>query len=276
MKKILLILGLLFACVGIADFHTRVLPTYGMWVALQGIPGSAPAIAEWIGRGDMISDENLHNDPKSPFYRAPEGLLWRGAIRPQWLGYSGPTSFYACGPAFILSRTIWMTDGYYVLRGKNVIHLHGGIDYAPPGGTHPLVLAPMGGKVVVAGWMNPGNDYGNLVVIENNGYQVFLAHLSEVDVAVGQVVVAGQPIGKVGTTGNSSGEHVHFEVRTSERDAPIDPSTVLLPGQTVPCDWQAHLLYKYQDVQGPYTQPNSIYDLDKILPNGVYNRNILP
>ncbi len=281
MKKLFLLVivaGGLFSMCGMCDLSTRLLPAYSMHEALADIPGSEPQIKEWLGSGDRLSDENIRNDPKSPYYRAPEGLLWRGAVRPEWTGYSGPASFYACGPAFILSKWVLVTSGYYVMRGYGtpILHLHGGIDFAPTKGTHPMVLAPMGGKVVVAGWMRPGNDFGNLVVIENDGYQVFLAHLSEVFVTEGQIVTAGQPIGKVGTTGHSSGEHVHFEVRTRERDAPIDPSTVLLPGQTQLCDWTSHRLFRYPDVQGPYPEPNGPFDLDKVLPNGVYDRDLTP
>lgn len=99
----------------------------------------------------------------------------------------------------------------------------------------------MGGRVVFAGWSEVG--YGNLVIIENENYQIFLAHNSEMFVQEGDVIEAGEPIGLCGSTGNSTGYHVHFEVRrwseTSQRWMPVDPNAVVLPGQEGYCDWYA-------------------------------------
>jgi len=64
--------------------------------------------------------------------------------------------------------------------------------------------------------------YGNLVVIAHRaGMTSWYAHLSTISVRPGQCVVAGTPIGTVGSTGNSTGPHLHFELRLN--GAPIDP-----------------------------------------------------
>lgn len=87
---------------------------------------------------------------------------------------------------------------------------HKGIDIANK--SAPDVLAADAGKVVVAGW--PDNyGYGNRVVIDHgNGYKTLYAHLSVIYVKVGQTVSRGSAIGKMGSTGRSTGTHLHFEV----------------------------------------------------------------
>ena len=68
------------------------------------------------------------------------------------------------------------------------------------------------GTVTFAGWNIYG--YGNLIVVNHgNGYETFYAHLSGISVVPGQIVYQGNVIGSTGNTGNSSGPHVHFEVR---------------------------------------------------------------
>lgn len=99
---------------------------------------------------------------------------------------------------------------------------HYGLDFGIPVGTP--VKATMDGEVIFAGWHNGG--YGNLVILENGSYQTYYAHLSSIPVQVGQVVKAGNAIGLSGNTGNSTGPHLHYEVRCDK--APIDPSPVTL------------------------------------------------
>jgi murein DD-endopeptidase MepM/ murein hydrolase activator NlpD len=73
----------------------------------------------------------------------------------------------------------------------------------------------MDGKVIYAGWNNEG--YGNLVIVENGKYKTYYAHLSSIPVSQGDVVKKGQTIGLSGTTGNSTGPHVHYEVRVNNQ-----------------------------------------------------------
>lgn len=88
---------------------------------------------------------------------------------------------------------------------------HRAIDVATKIGT-PIVAADSG-RVIVAGW--PDNSgYGNRVMIDhNNGFITLYAHLSRVDVVVGQNVNRGDRIGLEGSTGRSTGPHLHFEIR---------------------------------------------------------------
>ena len=77
----------------------------------------------------------------------------------------------------------------------------------------PDVVAADGGTVVLTGWPSPW-AYGNRVIVDHgNGYQTLYAHLSQVYVSPGQKVARGQTIGRMGSTGRSTGIHLHFEIR---------------------------------------------------------------
>ncbi|ENH95956.1 peptidase M23 family protein [Gracilibacillus halophilus YIM-C55.5] len=89
---------------------------------------------------------------------------------------------------------------------------HKGIDIS--GVSNRSILAADNGTVVSAGWDDGG--YGNKIVIDhNNGYRTTYAHLSSISVSAGQTVEKGQKIGTMGTTGYSTGVHLHFEVRNN-------------------------------------------------------------
>ncbi len=105
---------------------------------------------------------------------------------------------------------IWPVNGGYVSDPFISDRNHKGLDIAAPSGTE--IYAADGGTVVEAGWNDGG--YGNWVIIDHgNGYTTCYAHASEVYVTAGQVVERGQHIAAVGTTGDSTGNHCHFEVR---------------------------------------------------------------
>lgn len=96
---------------------------------------------------------------------------------------------------------------------------HTGLDFAAPTGTP--VVAAMSGTVVSAGWEGA---YGNAIVIQHaNGVMSRYAHLSSISVGSGQSVGSGAQIGSVGSTGNSTGPHLHFEVMTSKDSGFMDP-----------------------------------------------------
>ncbi len=99
---------------------------------------------------------------------------------------------------------------------------HYGIDIAAPAGTP--VYASDGGVVVHAGWNSGG--YGNWVVIDHqNGFKTVYAHNSAVIAYPGQRVHQGQLLALVGSTGDSTGNHLHFEIRLENK--PRDPLTLL-------------------------------------------------
>ncbi|MEZ5101365.1 MAG: M23 family metallopeptidase [Thermoleophilia bacterium] len=99
---------------------------------------------------------------------------------------------------------------------------HEGIDF--PAGKGTRVRAAAAGVVEWAGWTDGG--YGNLVVVSHgDGYRTYYAHLASVSVEAGQRVRAGSVVGRVGSTGHSSGPHLHFELRLGE--AALDPAPSL-------------------------------------------------
>ncbi|AWW38313.1 MULTISPECIES: M23 family metallopeptidase [Streptomyces] len=118
-------------------------------------------------------------------------------------GWTAPVKSYQLSASYAQAGGMWQST-------------HSGQDFAVPTGT-PVVAAGAG-TVVKAGGNGAGDGpaYGNAVVIRHaNGVYTQYAHLSSVNVSVGQSVGAGQRIALSGNTGNSSGPHLHFEVRTS-------------------------------------------------------------
>lgn len=106
--------------------------------------------------------------------------------------------------------------------GPRGSRFHTGIDLPAPMGTGVAAAAP--GRVSWAAWRDGG--WGNLVVIANrDGVRTMYAHLSRIDVHVGQRVYAGYQVGLIGATGDATGPHLHFEVRV--RGAAVDPMTGL-------------------------------------------------
>ena len=127
---------------------------------------------------------------------------------------SGPVRFLRPVPGPI-------GDGFGAARAGG--RRHDGLDFPVPYGT--LVGAAGRGTTIYAAYNYGG--YGHLVVIQHRlGYTTWYAHLSSITSWVGEQVVGGTRIGYVGSTGHSTGPHLHFEVR--RYDTPIDPVPMLL------------------------------------------------
>jgi murein DD-endopeptidase MepM/ murein hydrolase activator NlpD len=99
---------------------------------------------------------------------------------------------------------------------------HNGLDIGVVVGTP--IHSSMDGKVIYAGWSPIG--YGNLVIVQNGDYQTYYAHLSKIPVTNGQTVQAGSVIGLSGSTGNSTGPHLHYEIRYKGKN--LDPTSLTL------------------------------------------------
>ncbi|AYC37178.1 M23 family metallopeptidase [Streptomyces griseorubiginosus] len=127
-------------------------------------------------------------------------------------GYTLPVTGATIGTGYRVAGAMW-SSGY-----------HTGVDFVVPTGT-PL-KAVAAGTVVSAGW---GGAYGNQVVIKlNDGYYAQYAHLSQLSVSAGQTVSEGQQIGLSGATGNVTGPHLHFEIRTTpDYGSDVDPVAYL-------------------------------------------------
>ncbi|PSB54322.1 hypothetical protein C7B77_18500 [Chamaesiphon polymorphus CCALA 037] len=120
----------------------------------------------------------------------------------------------------------WPAAGTLTSRfGRRWGRMHKGIDIAGPVGTP--INAAADGVVIVAGWKSGG--YGNLVEIRHSdGTTTRYGHNSQISVSVGQTVRQGQQIARMGSTGRSTGSHLHFEIRPSGGHA-VNP-IALLPG----------------------------------------------
>jgi murein DD-endopeptidase MepM/ murein hydrolase activator NlpD len=150
---------------------------------------------------------------------------WSAPLIPR----SNPAVAYVLGPGscgtistgaigngtFVWPTTLHSLSGYHFDPAIN----HYGVDFA--GHLGSPIYATDGGVVVYAGLNNFG--YGNMIVIDHGtGWQSLYGHLSQINVSCGQSVAQGDEIGLMGSTGNSTGPHLHFELR-SQHFGRVDP-----------------------------------------------------
>ncbi|RMD55159.1 MAG: LysM peptidoglycan-binding domain-containing protein, partial [Candidatus Thermofonsia bacterium] len=196
----------------------NILPVDGVLHDVQ--PGeTVESIAQLYGVPveDIIAYEP--NNLEFPYRLYPDTqILVPGAVRelfvwtpPDLSSVVGKTSWEGAGvrPVIVGTGTF-----IYPVNSRNYTQYywvgHRAVDIALPEGSP--VYASDTGTVTYAGWNVYG--YGNLIVINHgNGYETFYAHLSAINVVPGQIVYQGNVIGATGNTGNSSGPHIHFEVR---------------------------------------------------------------
>jgi len=128
------------------------------------------------------------------------------------IAFAAPVKGYAVNSAYGLRR----------LASEAVARHHKGVDIAAPQGTTVFVACE--GEVVRTGYEAGG--YGRFIEVRHpNGMTTLYAHLSRVDVARGDRLGPGERIGLVGSTGRSTGPHLHFEVRRN--DSQVNPTSVL-------------------------------------------------
>jgi murein DD-endopeptidase MepM/ murein hydrolase activator NlpD len=127
-------------------------------------------------------------------------------------GYTLPVEGATIGTAYKTAGSMW-SSGY-----------HTGVDFVVPTGT--TIKAVAAGTVVSAGW---DGAYGNEVVIRHaDGQYSQYAHMSQLSVSTGQSVTEGQQLGLSGATGNVTGPHLHFEIRTTpDYGSDVDPVAYL-------------------------------------------------
>lgn len=111
------------------------------------------------------------------------------------------------------------------ISGEN--KMHNGIDYAIPEGTQ--LQSNVAGKVKSTGYSNSAGNY--IVIEDNNGAEHKYFHLQKSNVSTGDIISSGQVIGLTGNTGNSTGPHLHYEVRVN--GSSVNPSTYTGTGAAV-------------------------------------------
>ncbi|MBU1383800.1 MAG: M23 family metallopeptidase [Alphaproteobacteria bacterium] len=128
------------------------------------------------------------------------------------IAFAAPLKGYAVNSGYGLRR----------LAGEAAARHHKGVDIAAPRGTSVFVASE--GEVLNTGY--DGGGYGRFIEVRHpNGMSTLYAHLSRVDVARGDRLGEGERIGLVGSTGRSTGPHLHFEVRRNDRQ--VNPMSVL-------------------------------------------------
>jgi murein DD-endopeptidase MepM/ murein hydrolase activator NlpD len=144
---------------------------------------------------------------------------------PASAGHSTKYRFIWPEPASQISQRFGPSTFWFEPPYGGYAHFHTGLDLVAPFGTQ--VLAADDGVVALVGSSSSG--YGNYVVIAHSGgLDTLYGHLATTLVKVGQPVSQGQPVGLEGSTGNSTGAHVHFELRINQK--PVDPTPYLPPG----------------------------------------------
>lgn len=163
-------------------------------------------------------------DPTDPQIKEGQNIIipdgWRDSVVWQLpvvsrsgSGYSSSEPGACAGPFSGPSGTytfVWPANNHY-LSGTDYLPVgHPGLDIAA--GMGAPIYASDTGVIVFAGWSTRG--YGNLIIVDHgNGWQTAYAHLSQINVFCGQGVFQGNLIGLSGSTGNSTGAHLHFEMR---------------------------------------------------------------
>ena len=230
------------------DQELNILPvngTYHEWQDGEGLNG----VAEYYG----VTPEDIIDYPANHLDAKTIGDLAHPNIKPgtwlivpngqrQFISWSAPLGVTrenpasarvlgpgACEPvsggAVGFGTFIWPSD-YHRLSGYDYTPNanHWGIDI--DGDEGQAVYATDAGVIVYAGWNNYG--YGYMIMVDHgNDFQSLYAHLSSINVVCGQSVGQGNLIGLIGSTGNSSGPHLHFEIRSASSH--VNPWDVLPP-----------------------------------------------
>lgn len=221
----------------------NILPVDGVyWEWLGGIPFGEWANFYGVSAADVIEFPGNNLDPttvgdyENASIRTGTWLIIPGGKR-DFVSWSAPLGVTrenpasarvlgagACDPvsggavgygSFIYPTNKHYLSGFDFSPSTN----HNGLDFA--GNTGEAVYASDAGVIVYAGWNDYG--YGNMVMVDHgNGFQSLYAHLSALNVGCGQSVGQGEVIGAVGSTGRSSGSHLHFEIMAGVKVNPWD------------------------------------------------------
>lgn len=174
-------------------------------VSAGSVSAQADAQAKAAGKAKQAAAKKAEQAKQAKLAAAKKAAAWQD-----------PVDKYTLSATFGLGGNMWSSK-------------HSGQDFAVPIGTS--VEAVHNGTVVKAGGNGAGDGpaYGNAIVVKHSdGTFSQYAHLSKIDVRVGQAVNTGQHIAASGNTGNSSGPHLHFEIRTTaEYGTAVDPVAFL-------------------------------------------------
>lgn len=166
----------------------------------------APSLGNKNGKKNPYNHE-IANDYGNFLYANGGNFFYANLVQ-QFLSTGGTGNGELKFP--VDDTTITSDYGYRIHPISGEKKLHGGIDFAPQSSSTPPIYASLEGTVIVSSF-EPG--WGNHIKINHgNGIQTLYAHLSSIHVKTGTKVKTGQLIGTMGTTGSSTGVHLHFEV----------------------------------------------------------------
>ncbi|MEG6617480.1 peptidoglycan DD-metalloendopeptidase family protein [Peptococcaceae bacterium 1198_IL3148] len=168
---------------------------------------------------NYLKSNNFNEDPSKAIYRYNNSWLYVREVTATAERYNNTIipSGKGAWPLPPQFRDITSYFGYRYHPVDKEWKNHDGIDVAAPGGTAVYTAQP--GKVISAGW---SGGYGYLVIVaHDDGSTSYYAHLSAILVSRGDEIDRTKPLGLVGSTGVSTGDHLHFEVRLGGRK--IDP-----------------------------------------------------
>ena len=175
-----------------------ILSTAVVELTRQQLPWGKDQVQEWmLGTPQPVASELRDNG----YVNAGIGVGWDGYKDP--FDFSPPAGVPF---SFTPQLNCYFKDPDYIQEPDYPPHT--GVDF--PEGQGTAVYATMAGLVV---WAAPNGPWGNLVVVENNGYQTWYAHLHTLAVVKGTIVTRGQRVGSVGSTGNSTGNHLHYGIK---------------------------------------------------------------
>lgn len=182
----------------------------GMTTLRRGSKGAAVGRMQKLVGAKVDNDFGKLTEADVKVYQAANGLVPDGVVGPAtWASLLTSKIVFKNLPinGMILSKI----NSPFGMRRHPITKewkLHEGVDYPAPYGTQVVAVAD--GVVSISKMQSDGKGYGNYIVITHGEWDTLYCHLSKRSVSVGQKVKAGQQIGAVGTTGSSTGNHLHF------------------------------------------------------------------
>lgn len=190
-----LLVGCVMGIIGIIVSFTTLFTVF-VEIARQQLPFGKDRVAEWmLGTPQPVASELQDNGYVNA---GIGGVGWRDYVHPGDVSPPGGIPF-----RFTPHLNCLFQDLNY--------RRHTGVDFPEDQGTP--VYAMMAGLVV---WSGENGPWGNLVVVENSGYQTWYAHFDSIHVYRGEVISRGDQIGNIGSTGNSTGYHLHYAIKKKQ------------------------------------------------------------
>ena len=194
-----LLVGCVMGTIGIIVSFTTFFTVFAE-IARQQLPFGKDQVAEWMLGTPQPTARELQDNG---YVNAGVGVGWKDYVHP--MDTSSPSGIPF---RFTPQLNCLFQDPNYTR--------HTGVDFPENQGTP--VYATMAGLVV---WSALNGPWGNLVVVENSGYQTWYAHFDSINVYQGDVISRGTRVGNIGSTGNSTGYHLHYGIKKKQGEGAV-------------------------------------------------------